>query len=341
MINLTVALFSDVFQPQAEEGLPLSTNYGELEALSVQDDRRLVKPQQFFNRHVHAERLQELMGHLEAAPEGADKWARLAHLRSIRLEGARLVLDALPCERKLRLTNDDFRIWVQQLLSLPLVGLIPKVLQGQTCCYSTRRQADNLIEPYHMSVCEYNPQAIIERHTTLVQEVAHLLSVAGMPCEIEPRYCGTTGQKGPDVYVTINGEDYALDVTTAVVQQVADLRQAAELDYCRVLAAEERKRVAYSAELDQVHGRRLLTLCFESTGTMGPQFQRFWNILARHIRDKQPEGLTWPRTWAAASYVTYAKQRMAVVYATQTCRVLHKRVLQKMREYDGAFAGPC
>lgn len=57
----------------------------------------------------------------------------------------------------------------------------------------------------------------------LVSGVARVLLTLGLPAQVEERELGPHGLRRPDVYTTVNGTDYALDVTTAMVDQVDGL----------------------------------------------------------------------------------------------------------------------
>lgn len=173
----------------------------------------------------------------------------------------------------------------------------------------------------------------IERHTALVQGVASTLRDIGVRPRVEERELGPNGQSGPDIYATVNEKDFALDVTTALVEQPDGLRRAAAEDLFRAQQKEKAKRDLYAAELTQ-RGRRLLTLCYESTGAIGGEFQRFWAAIRTHMRDNQVEP-TWPRSWSTPSYLSYAQRRLAVMHASQTCRILRTRVKALTRQYVG------
>lgn len=331
------AMFAHRYHAVQMLGLDLPTSLAELKVLAARTDAELKQPQAFFNRHVNLVKLQDLETALNNAPDNATKWARMALLRSSRLPGARLVFDALPVDRSLTMANDDFRTWMQRLLHLPLTGLVPPELQGKRCCWN-RRGKSNPLEPYHISVCKANNAAVVDRHDALVQGVVKVARDVGIGCRVEERELGQRGLSGPDVYLTIGGTDFALDVTTAVVEQSQNLRQAADTDLFRALEKEKTKRDKYGAEL-ALRGRRLLTLCYESTGAMGTEFLAFWSFLSSHISDYQAEP-TWPRTWVTRSYVSYAKQYLAVMHASQTCRMLRQRVQNRMREYVGTPGWP-
>lgn len=75
----------------------------------------------------------------------------------------------------------------------------------------------------YLMVCHNNCGTILERHNTLLHEVALVL---GLPAQVEKQELGPHRLRGPDVYTTVNDTDYALEVTTAMVDQVDGLQLA-------------------------------------------------------------------------------------------------------------------
>jgi hypothetical protein len=151
---------------------------------------------------------------------------------------------------------------------------------------------------------------------------------------VERRELGPNRQSGPDFKLSLAGKDYALDLTNAIVDQPTNLLQAATTDLFHAARAEQRKADTYAEEL-ALSNCQLLTLCFESTGAISSQFNSFWSILRTHFRanDMDPQ---WPSSFATPSFVSYAKQRMSVVHARQTLRVIRQRVAAWRAEQSGA-----
>ena len=350
--------FQQAFSGVEDADVPLPKSLGELVAIG---DRLLegnTKTQAYFARHVH----KFMRGELEslAFPE-ADRREELkraaveankqptnnqpvplprcpanfppktlitaALLRSNQLFGARFALDAMPVDRHLRMKNVEFQSVLQTKLLLPRTNLIPSEVRGQACCQSSAEDRHlNTLSEQHLAVCPFARRFINQRHTALVDCTASILRLAGLRPKVEPRVWGANGNDGPDIRVTLDATEYALDLTTAVVEQASNNWHAAIKDYYRAETAEKRKTQRYAAELAADHVK-LLTLCFESTGALGPEFQRFWNLLAHHITTNRIEPV-FPRTWATPTFISYAQHRLAVCHARQNVRVIMKRVNQ-------------
>ena len=249
--------------------------------------------------------------------------------------GAAAVFFAIPSERSLQISNDDFSVITRLWLRLPLIGHLD--MEPNTPCSCTRpsKGTQVICTDDHLLLCN-SGGSFSRRHDAIVREIATLLKTCGLQFELEP-HVDPTGSCQLRYDITVFGATDAnskihLDVSVRNPLASDIVVQAATRPLCAADKGVEEKYNLYSDFVGA--GDLFIPLVFETFGAMHSGIQQFLACVGGRTGQEPPPSATW----AAPTFGAYQLQRFSAALWRENARCARRVATQaKLQLFAGSL----